>query len=115
MKMLDEMPILSMESKDLLRRLKEIIREFVPSANVFLYGSFARGTQGPESDCDILVITDRVLSFDEQRAIRGAVFDVELPRGVVFSLVFCSKEEWEHSPLNGFPFHDNIEREAVIL
>ena len=57
MKTIEQTHVVSEEDKALLREMKKVIREVVSAAEVLLYGSVARGTQGPESDYDILVLT----------------------------------------------------------
>ena len=51
-----------MESKVLLQRIKEIVYAIEPSAQIFLYGSRARNDERPDSDWDILILVDVVVS-----------------------------------------------------
>jgi predicted nucleotidyltransferase len=44
--------------KDDIRRFYESIREVMPVKNVFLYGSYAKGTAQSSSDIDVGVILD---------------------------------------------------------
>jgi len=41
-----------------LCRISQIAREPDPSAEVYLFGSFARGAARPDSDVDVLVVSD---------------------------------------------------------
>ena len=115
MRTLEQTAVISDEDRESLSALKEVIQESLPTATVLLYGSVARGAQDPESDYDILVLTDEPLSAAKQRAIRGEVFDFELPRGIVFSIIFCEKGEWDAPLLCGSPFRYNVERDAIVL
>jgi predicted nucleotidyltransferase len=41
-----------------LRLIKEVVQRHDPSAKVYLFGSFARGAARPDSDVDVLIISD---------------------------------------------------------
>jgi len=41
-----------------LCKMLQIAREWDPSAEVYLFGSFARGAARPDSDVDVLIISD---------------------------------------------------------
>jgi len=115
MRTLEDQTVLSDRDKNLLTELKVVIRQFEPTATVLLYGSVARGTNDSESDYDIMVLTERRLSSEEKREIRGAVFDFELPHYVVFSVLFHSQDDWEHGIVSGSPFRASVDEEAIAV
>ena len=115
MKTLDQVTVVSNRDRELLREVKEIIRESLPTADVLLYGSVARGTQDTESDYDILVLTDSPLNRRDQNEIRGAIFDWEIERSVVVSILFRSKEEWNSPLASVSPFRHEVEKDALAL
>ncbi len=41
-----------------LCKMLQIVRQRDPSAEVYLFGSFARGIAGPDGDVDMLTISD---------------------------------------------------------
>jgi len=99
----------------LLRQCKRLIRQFLPDATVLLYGSLARGTAGPESDWDILILTRKRLTAAEEDPIRDAIYPLELDHEVVLSFIFYAQEDWD-SPLHRVsPFHRNVQREGVLI
>jgi predicted nucleotidyltransferase len=62
--------------EDELNILKDIIVNTVPVEQIFLFGSYANGTQHSESDLDIyVVISDNanIREIDAMRAIRKAI------------------------------------------
>ena len=65
MRTIEDQTVLSQRDKDLLTELKAVIRQFEPTATVLLYGSVARGTNDPESDYDIMVLTEHQPSAEE--------------------------------------------------
>lgn len=107
--------IISESDKQLMLEVKNVVTELVPGAEVVLYGSTARGTRQPDSDYDVLVLTEPKLTSEEKRALQGAVYDVELARDVVISIAVCSHEEWESSFLQGSPYRKNVIKEGVVL
>ncbi len=115
MKTIDQVTLVSSRDQQLLRDIKAIVHASIPSARVLLYGSVARGTQDSESDYDILVLTDHPMSRWEQNEIRGLVFDWEVERGVVVSMLFRSMEEWDSPLTRVSPFRCAVEKDALAL
>ncbi len=115
MKTLDQVTVISDRDRRLLNEVKRIIHESLPTADVLLYGSVARGAHDTESDYDILVLTDSPLRRRDQNEIRSAVFDWELEQGVVISMLFRSKGEWNSPLARVSPFHGEVEKDAVAL
>lgn len=115
MRTLEEVSEISGRKRQLLVGIRGTVLEHLPRAEVLLYGSVARGSHDGESDYDILVLTEEALSRARQNEVRGAVFDWELERGVVVSVLFRSREEWD-SPLGrASPFRREVERDALAL
>lgn len=80
---------------------------------MLLYGSVAKGTQGPESDYDILVLTDVSLSKSEKGYVERRVLGLELAHDVVLSTIYHFKAEWRLRA--SLPFHNDVERHGIAL
>jgi predicted nucleotidyltransferase len=52
---------------DLLRRIKGDLRRIIPDAEVYLFGSIARGKYTMASDIDVLVIVDSTSKLNVDR------------------------------------------------
>ncbi|MCL4499886.1 MAG: nucleotidyltransferase domain-containing protein [Chloroflexi bacterium] len=115
MRRLNRVRKLSEKDRQLLIDVKDVVTRFVPDAEVMLYGSVARGTATPESDYDILVITERKLSSGEESELDGAVYELELEREVVLSLVVYSREEWQRPIFRSSPYQKNVAREGIVI
>ncbi|WP_258870250.1 nucleotidyltransferase domain-containing protein [Pyrobaculum aerophilum] len=77
-------------------RIKEAARELDPKARVVLFGSFARGNPRPDSDIDILVITD-AYGADAWRKAEMIVHISERVGGVgIFEIHVATTEECEN-------------------
>ena len=106
---------LATEALPVLGDCKRAIQEVLPGATVLLYGSLARGTAGPESDWDILILTPQPISATEEETVRKAVYAIELAQDVVLSLLIYPRDEWDDPPHRAMPFHEQVEREGVLL
>ena len=115
MKQLEDVVVIPTRDKSILREVRRAIQGVLPGATVYLYGSGARGTREPDSDLDLLILTEARLSRDEERAVADAVYELELARGVVISTVHYDKAEWEAPLMRATPFRTRVEAEAVLI
>lgn len=104
---------LSITEKEALDKVKRTIRGFLPTATVLLYGSVARGTQRPDSDYDVLVLTEEPVPHAQQDVIDDAVYDVQLAHGVLIVVNFIDRALWEQHPV--MPLRQEVERDAILL
>jgi len=93
--------------------VKAAVREVLPDAEVLLYGSVARGTEGPERDYDVLVISPTPLATRQAEAVWDAVLEVELGSGAVISAHLCSQDGWTAN--QAMPFYDRVQRDGIVL
>ncbi len=104
---------MSVKVSRLLAELKSgLARLYGPRlSGVFLFGSHARGEAGPESDCDVLVVLDRVADYGaEIDRTSVLVSRLSLEHGISISRVFVPAREWKRRKT---PFLDNVREEAV--
>ncbi len=104
-----------MESKAILNRIKAGISEIDPEAEVYLYGSRARGDNRTDSDWDILVITPRKkVTLDYETDLRDPIYDIELETGQIISLLVYSELDWK-TRMSYSPLFSNIKKEGVRI
>lgn len=106
---------ISESDKRLMLEVKEAVTRLVPDAEVILYGSTARGQRQPDSDYDLLVLTDRELDVEGIRALYDVIYDIELERDVLMSLARYSREQWESSVFRGSLYQKSIMKEGIVL
>ena len=85
-----------------------------PKAEIILYGSRARGDDRPDSDWDILVLTDYPVNMEKEMNFRNNLYDLELETGECFSLFIYSKSDWT-TRQRITPFYQNVSQEGVAL
>ncbi len=104
---------MSVKIRRLLGELKdELVRIYGPRlSGVFLFGSHARGDAQPGSDCDVLVVLDRVPDYGEEiDRTSTLVSRLSLEYGISISRVFVPKSRWRQSRTS---FLENVREEAV--
>ncbi len=95
--------------------LKAEILKIEPTAQLILYGSRARGDAKPDSDWDLLLLTEKPkLSFEERMKIRRPITLWELDLAEVLSLQIFNLNEW-HSKFRITPYYENIQREGIVV
>jgi len=99
---------------DLLKKCKQAIRQVVPDADVILYGSRARGDATEYSDYDILVLTGGSADIPVHKKMIESISPLELD-GAVLTLAIYNKRQWDTPLYRAMPFHENIDRDGVVL
>jgi predicted nucleotidyltransferase len=78
---------------------------------VYLYGSWARGAAGRDSDVDVLVVLDDFESYAaEVDRTAALVAETSLRHGLSVSLVFVRERHWLEQDS---PFLANVREEAI--
>ena len=100
------------------QHISQLIRHYInaidPKADVILYGSRARGDERPDSDWDILVLTDYSVDLITERKFRNKLYDLELETGEPLSIFVYSKNDWQ-TKQRITPFYENVTQEGVRI
>ena len=115
MKRLEEVTIFAETEKVLLKRCRDAIYRIVPDVEVILYGSRARGDSDIESDYDLLVLTEKDCDLKQEDSFRRQLFPIELETGCVLTINVYGRHKWNSPQYKAMPFHQNVERDGVIL
>jgi predicted nucleotidyltransferase len=94
-------------------RAADVLRSRFPIAGVILYGSKARGDDAAGSDIDLLVLTDRPVTYREKEEMTRAVYPLELELAVVISLLIMDEQKWKTGLCRAMPIHAEVERDGV--
>jgi predicted nucleotidyltransferase len=98
-----------------LRRIKAAVRAVEPDAEVWLFGSQARGDARPESDWDVLILLDGPVDDEREKTLRRRLFDLELEAGEAISALVYARDEWHSEPRRSSSFYGNVHDEAIQL
>ena len=83
---------------------------------IILYGSYARGDYGPDSDIDIMILTD--LNDEEiveyRMKVRELACDLELENDIIISPLVRNVDKYNERA-RVIPFYINIQKEGVIV
>lgn len=104
-----------MNNDALLKLIKQTVMNIEPGAEVILYGSRARADAGPESDWDLLILLDGEVNEERADSIRHRLYEIEWEHDAVIMSVIRSRDQWDSPLYRAMPFHENIEREGIIL
>jgi len=86
-----------------------------PDAEIYLYGSRARGNAKKLSDWDLLILLNsKNISFDLETKLMDEFYELELETGAIISPLIYSKTDWvqNHSLT---PLYDNIQKEGIKI
>jgi predicted nucleotidyltransferase len=59
--------------REYLLVIKDLVKQLDPEARVILFGSVARGEERPDSDVDIMIVTDLAKNVDSRIKLRVAI------------------------------------------
>ena len=108
--------MLSENEKLIVGQFSEKIRRLFSGeiVAVLIYGSKARGDDNPDSDIDLLVLTE----FDDWRKadqIRSLGYEMDWSIGARLSIQVISKQHYAMLKNNRFEFASNVEKDAVRI
>jgi predicted nucleotidyltransferase len=107
--------IVKAAEKNILNRIKAAILRVDPNAEIMLFGSRARGENRPNSDWDILVLTELDLtSKTDEIPFWNAVLPIEIDQLQDISLAIRSKDQWKKIHSNA-PLYDAIASEGITI
>jgi len=95
--------------------IKQLVQNVDPTAQIILYGSFARGDNKLNSDIDLLILLDKEkISFQDAKRIKDPLYDLEFETGQIISPLVLSKSAWELKH-RITPFYENVTQEGIRL
>lgn len=83
---------------EILAEIKSQILTVVPDANVYLFGSRARGDFHEESDWDILIKTKNKPDYHLKDRIRQKLFPISVDIYDFINTIIVGENEWETDP-----------------
>ncbi|MEM9833111.1 MAG: nucleotidyltransferase domain-containing protein [Bacteroidota bacterium] len=99
---------------NILQKIKEVVCEIDPQAEVILFGSRKRNEAKDDSDRDILILVPYPVNLRIEQKFRHRLFDIELEHGQAISTFVYSKSDW-HTHHKVTPLYQNIEQEGGFM
>jgi uncharacterized protein len=104
-----------MNRDELLKQIRQTVREMEPNAEIILYGSRSRGDAISESDWDLLILVDGPLNEDRIDRVRHSLYEVEWESGEVISSIVRNRDEWNSELYRAMPFYQRVEKEGIRI
>lgn len=101
--------------QEILKKVKESIKNIEPSAEIFLFGSHARRNHTQESDWDFLILVNGAVDTARTDRIRHHLYEIELETGQIISSIIRSRQDWNSPRYGSIPLHANIKREGILI
>jgi uncharacterized protein len=99
----------------IIHKILELSKKKYPDAEIYLYGSHARGDAKPLSDWDILILLNSEnVPFSLETEIMDEFYNIELETGQIISPIIYPKKEW-NTKYNVTPLFENINKEGIRL
>ena len=102
-------------NKKILLDIKQKISSKHPKAEIYLYGSRARGDFQNDSDWDILILlNEKKVTPDVESNLMDSIYDIELETGEIISPLIYSKNYWNNT-LCITPLYFNVNKDGLKL
>ena len=104
-----------MEKEKITDLISKAVHKKDPHAEVYLFGSRARGDNKKDSDCDILIlIDDEKVTNKIEDNFRDDIYDIELNSGQNISTFIYPKNYW-NTTLVFSPLYNNVSKEGIRI
>ena len=109
------LPEKSKKIKPVITELAKLYRQYYGNRlkYVVLYGSYARGDFDENSDIDVLVVLDHVVSvYSENEILTDIKLDLMIEKEVFISTQPIPIEKYKYSTM---PFYKNIKKDGILV
>jgi predicted nucleotidyltransferase len=104
-----------MDKQQFINRVSASVHDSDPEAEVYLYGSRARGDNSPDSDWDLLIlVSDKKVTNETEDRFRDRLFDIELDTGQIISTLIYPKDYW-NDKMSITPLFENVAKEGILI
>ena len=97
-----------------MKKIKNEVKKITPNGTVILFVSRARRIAAPDSDWDILILTEEVTP-ELEHEISVSLYEVELKEEIIINPLILSRKEWNYGLYYNHPMHRKVESQGVSL
>lgn len=102
------------KTKNIIKLIRNNVNQIDPTADIFLYGSRARGNFRKDSDWDILILTNEPTNIKKEDEFCDNLYELGLETEEFFSVFTYSKNDWNKRK-EFLPFFKNVLEEGIII
>ena len=107
--------VLAPNQRRAIQAAKENIGRQFPVRAFILYGSYARGEAGPDSDIDLFILTERALTWQERDRITDILFDINMEFDTLINSLVSAVDKWESPIWSLLPIYQDIREQGVAM
>lgn len=104
-----------MNQEALLNKIKKTIREIEPEADIYLYGSRARGDSTQDSDWDLLILVEGSVNDIRTDQIRHRLYEIEWESDHIISSIVRTRKQWNSIAYHKLPIRMKVESEGILI
>ena len=102
------------DQENILTTIKTLVKEEIPDAKVYLFGSRATGKVHEESDWDVLILTSGEVNRSLKHQIHDKLFPLSVEISSFINSIVVNDKEWLENP-SYYVLRHSINDEVISL
>lgn len=102
------------KEKEAVKEIKHLLFENFPVRKIIIFGSKAKGNAVKDSDIDLLVVTEKLMSHKQRGEMSALAFEVDIKYQTCISLVIVDEQSW-NGPSSFTQLYKEIEEDGVLI
>ncbi|MEJ7677761.1 MAG: nucleotidyltransferase domain-containing protein [Segetibacter sp.] len=103
-----------LDKAEILSKIKSLVKEEIPDAKVYLFGSRATGKVHEESDWDVLILTSEKVDRSLKHKLHDTLFPLSVEICSFIDFIVVNKNDWEENP-SYYSLSLSIENEVLAI
>jgi predicted nucleotidyltransferase len=106
---------LTKDYEEALQRAKYELKKKFAVEKLVVFGSVARGENDENSDLDLLVVTNNIMTHRERNAMSDIIFEINYRYSTNISIVIVDSFSWNKGIYSLLPINSEILRDGVVV
>lgn len=103
-----------LDKGEILSKIKSLVKDEIPDAKVYLFGSRATGKVHEESDWDILILTSGKVDKSLKKKVHYKLSSISLKINDFIDCTFVNQKDWNEAP-SFYVLRHSIQDEAIRI